>query len=63
MLVLTRRPGEGIYIKTSEGEIEIRMLSLAGLQIRVGIAAPKSMTIHRDDIIKKEIKDDDYFNR
>lgn len=63
MLVLVRKPGQGIYIQTSDGEIEIRMLSLQGLQIRVGIGAPKSVTIHRDDIIKKERKDDDYFNK
>lgn len=47
MLVLTRKLNEAIQIGD---EIEIKVLSIEGDQIKLGIAAPKAVEIHRKEI-------------
>ncbi|TXC90979.1 carbon storage regulator CsrA [Metabacillus litoralis] len=47
MLVLTRKIDEAIQIGD---EIEIKILSLQGDQIKIGINAPKHVEIHRKEI-------------
>ncbi|WP_010098528.1 carbon storage regulator CsrA [Ornithinibacillus scapharcae] len=47
MLVLTRKLNEAIQIGD---DIEIKVLSIEGDQIKLGIAAPKSVEIHRKEI-------------
>ncbi|MBD1381393.1 carbon storage regulator CsrA [Metabacillus arenae] len=47
MLVLTRKPNEAIRIGD---EIEVRILSIEGDQIKIGIEAPKNIEIHRKEI-------------
>ncbi|HLS20570.1 MAG TPA: carbon storage regulator CsrA [Bacillota bacterium] len=47
MLVLTRRLHESIQIGDS---IEIKILSIEGDQIKLGIDAPLSVEIHRKEI-------------
>jgi carbon storage regulator len=47
MLVLTRRVGEKIMIGD---DIEIEIVALRGAQIKVGIAAPASVPVHRLEI-------------
>ena len=47
MLVLTRKLGEAIQIGD---DIEIKILSIDGDQIKLGIEAPKSIEIHRKEI-------------
>ncbi len=47
MLVLTRRVGEAILI---DGNIRIAVVSLRGKQVRLGIEAPSSVAIHREEI-------------
>lgn len=47
MLILTRKPGESLYIGDS---IKITIVELKGHQIRVGIDAPKEMRIYREEI-------------
>ena len=57
MLILTRKSGEKITIGS---EIEITVVEIKGKQIRLGIQAPKSLTIHRNEVferIKNEQKD------
>ena len=44
MLVLTRRDQETFFI----GESEVKILSVAGDRVRIGIIAPKSVPITRD---------------
>lgn len=47
MLVLTRKPSQSIQIGE---DIEIKILSIEGEQIKIGIEAPKSIEIHRKEI-------------
>ena len=54
MLILTRRVGETVMIGD---EVTITVLGVKGNQVRVGINAPKSVAVHREEIyerIKKE---------
>ena len=55
MLVLTRSVGERLII--NDGEIEVSVLEIKGNQVRIGINAPKNVSVHREEIysrIKKE---------
>lgn len=47
MLVLTRKVNEAIQIGD---DIEIKVLSVSGEQIKIGIVAPKYVEIHRKEI-------------
>ncbi|MUK90800.1 carbon storage regulator CsrA [Ornithinibacillus sp. L9] len=47
MLVLTRKKNESIQIGE---DIEIKILAIEGDQIKLGIAAPKSVDIYRKEI-------------
>jgi len=50
MLILTRRVGESILIGD---DITITALSVTGGQIRIGIAAPKHVAVHREEIYRR----------
>lgn len=50
MLLLTRRPKEAIIINDN---ISIRILGIAGNNIKIGIEAPKNLSVHREEIYKK----------
>jgi carbon storage regulator len=47
MLILTRRPDEGIVI---EGKITITVLAVDGDRVKVGIEAPSSVPILRSEL-------------
>ena len=47
MLILTRKPGESLYIGD---DIKITIVELKGHQIRVGINAPPELRIYREEI-------------
>jgi carbon storage regulator len=47
MLVLTRKAGEAIKIGN---DIELKILSIDGEQIKLGIDAPKEIAIHRKEV-------------
>jgi carbon storage regulator len=47
MLVLTRKVGQSIVIGD---EIEVVVLEVRGEQVRVGIRAPKNVTVHRKEV-------------
>jgi carbon storage regulator CsrA len=47
MLILTRRVGEKLKISD---DIDVTVLDIKGNQIRLGINAPKSIPIHREEI-------------
>ncbi|QUI21455.1 carbon storage regulator CsrA [Vallitalea pronyensis] len=47
MLALSRKKGEGIMIGE---DIELVVLDIVGENVRLGIKAPKHVTIHRKEI-------------
>lgn len=47
MLVLTRRRGEGVTIGP---DIRVVVLGMKGGQVRLGIEAPQSVEVHRDEV-------------
>ena len=47
MLVLTRKKNESIQIGD---DIEIKVIGIEGDQVKIGIAAPKSIEIYRKEI-------------
>ena len=47
MLVLSRRLGETLIIGD---DIKITVLGISGNQVRLGIAAPKDVSVHREEI-------------
>lgn len=47
MLILSRRPGETLCIGDS---ITVTVLGTKGNQVRIGIHAPKDMTIDREEV-------------
>lgn len=47
MLILTRRPLEAVMIGD---EIIVTVLGVKGHHVRIGIKAPKSVPVHREEI-------------
>ncbi|MCU7836598.1 MAG: carbon storage regulator CsrA [gamma proteobacterium symbiont of Taylorina sp.] len=59
MLILTRRVGETLIIGD---DVSITVLGVKGNQVRVGINAPKDVSVHREEIydrIQNEKTSDD----
>lgn len=50
MLVLTRRPGESIVIGN---DVVVTVLEVRGDQVRVGIGAPRSVQVHREEVYRE----------
>ncbi len=50
MLILTRKLGESIII---EDDIKITVVDIGKHQIKLGIGAPKNITINREEVFKK----------
>ena len=54
MLILTRRAGETLIIGD---DVTVTVLDIKGRQVRLGINAPKDISVHREEVyerIKKE---------
>lgn len=47
MLVLSRRSNESIVIG---GDVVVTILEIRGDQVRLGIDAPRSVTVHREEV-------------
>lgn len=47
MLILTRRTGETIMIGDN---VTVTVLGVKGNQVRIGVNAPKSVPVHREEI-------------
>jgi carbon storage regulator len=50
MLILARKKGEAIQIGN---EIEIKILSIQGDQVKIGIEAPKTVEVYRKEIYEQ----------
>ncbi len=50
MLILTRRVGETLMIGES---ITVTVLGVKGNQVRVGITAPRDVSVHREEIFQR----------
>ncbi len=47
MLILTRRVGETLMIGD---EVTVTVLGVKGNQVRIGVNAPKDVSVHREEI-------------
>lgn len=50
MLILTRRPGESLYLGD---HIKLKVLSVQGKQIKIGLDVPDDMTVYREEVYLK----------
>lgn len=54
MLILTRRPGESLYLGEN---IKITILGMQGKQVKLGIDVPREMTVYREEVYEKVIEE------
>ncbi|HEU4780138.1 MAG TPA: carbon storage regulator CsrA [Steroidobacteraceae bacterium] len=50
MLILTRRVGESVVIGE---DVTVTVLGVKGNQVRIGINAPKTVSVHREEIFER----------
>jgi len=50
MLILTRRVGETLMIGDN---VSVTVLRVKGNQVRLGVNAPKDVSVHREEIFEK----------
>ena len=50
MLILTRRVGETLIIGDN---VKVTVLGVRGHQVRIGVDAPKDVSVHREEIYQR----------
>ena len=50
MLILTRRVGEAVVIGE---DVTVTVLGVKGNQVRIGVNAPKTVSVHREEIFDR----------
>ena len=58
MLVLSRKEGESIIIKTADGDIEIVLEKIKGRRGSIGVKAPKHIRVIRKELEGTPCKSD-----
>ena len=53
MLVLSRRLGEEIVI---DGTIRVKIVSIQGNRVKLGVVAPEQVTVHREEIHRNRME-------
>ena len=56
MLILTRKVGESVLIGD---DISISVLSVRGNQVKLGVQAPKEVSVHREEIYQRILQSKD----
>jgi carbon storage regulator len=54
MLILTRKVGEKLVIGEN---VTVTVLGVKGIQIRIGIDAPREIQVHREEIYQRILKE------
>jgi carbon storage regulator len=60
MLVLTRRLGETIVI---DGDISVTVVAVKGDRVRIGVTAPRDMTVDRQEVHERRSEFADGFGQ
>jgi carbon storage regulator len=55
MLVLSRKPGERIVVPNCE--VVLTVLAIDGKTVRLGIAAPAAVAVHREEVRQRSARD------
>ncbi len=50
MLILTRRSGEAVIVGDN---VRIAVLDIRGNQVRLGVEAPREVTVHREEVYRR----------
>ncbi len=50
MLIVTRRTGETVMVGD---EVTVTVLGVKGNQVRIGVNAPKDVSVHREEIYER----------
>lgn len=54
MLILTRRTGEALVV---DGKVTVTVLGVKGRQVRIGITAPESIRVDRQEVHLRKQKE------
>lgn len=54
MLILARKLSERIRLLTSDGPIWITVCDIDRGEIRIGVEAPKSVPVHREELLDEQ---------